>query len=83
MWTLFSSLFSLTLDYIFFFPVSSSSLATAEQQRKHEEGEAEKKGRPNVTALLQMHRTEVLTPGIPRRGVCASDHVLIGAEFQL
>lgn len=61
MWTLHSTLFALTLDYIFLFPSNQ----------------------PAVTALLPTHRTEVLAPGVPRKGICASDHVAIGAELAL
>ncbi|UZJ53212.1 hypothetical protein CBS101457_002532 [Exobasidium rhododendri] len=56
MWTLHSSIFALTLDYIFLFPHEST-----------------------VTALLPTHSTAVLEPGVPRKGVCASDHVAIGS----
>ncbi|EST05715.1 Endonuclease/exonuclease/phosphatase [Kalmanozyma brasiliensis GHG001] len=64
MWTIFSSLFSLTLDYIFMLPKSEGRY-------------------PSVTRLLRTHRTETLQPGVPRKGVCASDHVAIGAEIEL
>lgn len=60
MWTLHSSIFALTLDYIFLFP-----------------------DQVTITALLPTHRTETLAPGVPRKGVCASDHVAIGAEISL
>lgn len=33
--------------------------------------------------LLLPHQTEDMEPGLPRKGVCASDHVLIGAEYDL
>jgi RNA exonuclease NGL2 len=61
MWTLHSSIFALTLDYIFLFPPSH----------------------PTITALLPTHTTSVLEPGVPRRGVCASDHIAIGAELRI
>lgn len=64
MWTIFSSLFSLTLDYIFMLPKSERQF-------------------PAVTRLLRTHRTETLQPGVPRKGVCASDHVAVGAEIEL
>lgn len=70
MWTIFSSLFSLTLDYIFMLPKAA----------------ADDKGPkiyPRVTRLLRTHRTETLQPGVPRKGVCASDHIAIGAEIEL
>lgn len=60
MWTLHSTIFALTLDYIFLFGPQ-----------------------PAVRALLPTHRTAVLEPGVPRRGVCVSDHVAIGAELQM
>lgn len=66
MWTLYSSLFSLTLDFIFLLP--------------NEEGH---KLYPQVTKLLRTHRTDVVQDGLPRKGVCVSDHVAIGAELQL
>lgn len=65
MWTIFSSLFSLTLDYIFILPPSDQAQTA------------------KVTSLLRTHRTETLQPGVPRKGVCASDHVAIGAEIEL
>ncbi|TKY87667.1 hypothetical protein EX895_003248 [Sporisorium graminicola] len=68
MWTIFSSLFSLTLDYIFMLPKANPSVS--EQY-------------PTVTRLLRTHRTETLQPGVPRKGVCASDHIAIGAEIGL
>ncbi|KAL9936704.1 hypothetical protein V8E36_004772 [Tilletia maclaganii] len=70
MWTIFSSLFSLTLDYIFLLP------------RIGDSGQADP-DYPAVTALLRTHRTEVLQPGTPRRYVNASDHIAIGAEVIL
>ncbi|CBQ70899.1 conserved hypothetical protein [Sporisorium reilianum SRZ2] len=69
MWTIFSSLFSLTLDYIFMLPRQAKP-SSSEQY-------------PTVTRLLRTHRTETLQPGVPRRGVCASDHIAIGAEIEL
>ncbi|WFD36819.1 hypothetical protein MCUN1_003709 [Malassezia cuniculi] len=61
-WTLYSSLFRLTLDYIF-----------AGKTRD---------AYPNVTALLSLHPEQVLSErGIPKQGVCASDHIMIGAEY--
>ncbi|GAK64207.1 endonuclease/exonuclease/phosphatase [Moesziomyces antarcticus] len=72
MWTIFSSLFCLTLDYIFMLPkVETSTEARAAPSY------------PTVTRLLRTHRTETLQPGVPRKGVCASDHIAIGAEIEL
>lgn len=71
MWTIFSSLFSLTLDYIFMLPKAGL------------EGETASAEYPTVTRLLPTHRTETLQPGVPRKGVCASDHIAIGAEIEL
>ncbi|GAC98908.1 hypothetical protein PHSY_006503 [Pseudozyma hubeiensis SY62] len=73
MWTIFSSLFSLTLDYIFMLP------------RHSKQGQASSASEPypTVTRLLRTHRTETLQPGVPRKGVCASDHIAIGAEIDL
>lgn len=34
-----------------------------------------------VTSLLTPHRTEDFGPGLPMKGVCASDHVSLAAEF--
>ncbi|SPO32088.1 related to NGL3 - putative endonuclease [Ustilago trichophora] len=71
MWTIFSSLFSLTLDYIFMLP-------------KPKQGESDESEQyPTVTRLLRTHKTETLQPGVPRKGVCASDHIAIGAEIEL
>ncbi|CAO1636016.1 unnamed protein product [Sympodiomycopsis kandeliae] len=68
MWTLYSSLFSLTLDFIFLLPRANVSGG-----RKY----------PMVTKLLRTHRTDVVRQGLPRKGVCVSDHVAIGAELEL
>lgn len=66
-WTLHSSLFRLTLDYILLAPSAS-----------HDESDY-----PNVTALLMLHPESVLHSGVPRLGVCSSDHVMVGAEIAL
>ncbi|KAK0531502.1 RNA exonuclease ngl2 [Tilletia horrida] len=77
MWTIFSALFSLTLDYVFLFPRLGSdgpggaAEATGGSAARY----------PEVTALLRTHRTDVLQPGTPRKYVNASDHVAIGAEI--
>ncbi|CCM05171.1 uncharacterized protein FIBRA_07380 [Fibroporia radiculosa] len=34
-----------------------------------------------VTKIAKPHRTEALQPGIPRKGVCGSDHISLGAEL--
>ncbi|WFD29794.1 hypothetical protein MSPP1_000807 [Malassezia sp. CBS 17886] len=44
---------------------------------------AQADGYPRITALLRVHPKDVLAPGFPRRGVCASDHVMIGAEVEV
>lgn len=36
---------------------------------------------PPITALLRPHPDAVLAPGVPRKGVCSSDHVMLGVEF--
>lgn len=79
MWTIFSSLFSLTLDYVFLLPSPFKAIASASS------GDAGEKiaAFPKVTALLPTHRTEVLEPGVPRKGVCCSDHIAIGAEIEM
>jgi len=35
-----------------------------------------------VTCLLQPHITDNLEPGLPRKGVCGSDHVSLAAEVR-
>ena len=35
-----------------------------------------------VTRLLQPHTTDNLEPGLPRKGVCGSDHVSLAAEVR-
>lgn len=104
MWTLYSPLFGLTLDFIFLFP-SLSLRRRAEMA----EGDGDRLY-PRVTQLLRTHRTDALTstphaepegqpeadanangqtaapaplPGLPRKGVCVSDHIAIGAELEL
>jgi RNA exonuclease NGL2 len=34
-----------------------------------------------VTGFAQPHRTEELEPGLPRKGVCGSDHISLSAEI--
>lgn len=81
MWTLYSSLFGLTLDFIFLMP----SLANQHCQRvPSEAADAQQKDVfPRVTRLLRTHRTGEIEEGLPRRGVCVSDHIAIGAELEL
>lgn len=67
MCTLYSSLFALTLDFIFLLPF------------KNNEGSPVY---PAVTRLLRTHRTEVVKEGLPRKGICVSDHMAIGAELE-
>ncbi|KAJ9118178.1 hypothetical protein QFC22_004082 [Naganishia vaughanmartiniae] len=38
---------------------------------------------PQVNAVLLPHSAESLEPGLPRKNVCASDHVLLGVELQI
>lgn len=33
--------------------------------------------------VLLPHATKDLEPGLPRKGVCASDHTLLGVEYAL
>ncbi|WFD21430.1 hypothetical protein MEQU1_000079 [Malassezia equina] len=66
-WTLHSSLFRLTLDYILLAPNAS-----------HEGPDF-----PTVSSLLILHPESVLHSGVPRLGVCSSDHVMVGAELVL
>lgn len=74
MWTIFSSLFSLTLDYIFLLPKVRQRADVQDQILERY---------PPVSRLLRTHRTKTLQPGVPRKGVCASDHIAIGAEIEL
>lgn len=36
-----------------------------------------------VIGLSRPHRTEDLDPGLPRKGVCGSDHISLSAEIML
>lgn len=38
---------------------------------------AEEEGQVQVDGVLEMPKTEALEPGLPRLGVCASDHLLL------
>ncbi|CAO1626636.1 unnamed protein product [Jaminaea pallidilutea] len=67
MWTLFSSLFGLTLDFIFLLPLTRGAANPY----------------PRVTKLLRTHPTDVLKVGLPKKNVCVSDHVAIGAEIEV
>ncbi|KAF5377429.1 hypothetical protein D9615_005324 [Tricholomella constricta] len=37
--------------------------------------------RSDVIALLSLHRTADLEPGLPQKGVCSSDHISLAAEL--
>lgn len=63
-------------DYVFVFPPTKSVQGQEQEQESMDQV-------PQVTALLRTHRTETLQPGIPRKGVCASDHIAVGAEIVL
>ncbi|PWN21094.1 Endonuclease/exonuclease/phosphatase [Microstroma glucosiphilum] len=81
MWTLYSSLFSLTLDFIFLMP----SPTTQHWRRTPDDApDAQTEDSfPKITRLLRTHRTADIKEGLPRRGVCVSDHIAIGAEVEL
>lgn len=66
-WTLYSSLFHLTLDYILLAPRTQPGGPDY----------------PLITALLPLHPESALRPGVPRQSVCSSDHILLGAELAL
>lgn len=36
-----------------------------------------------VTKIARPHQADVLTPGLPQKGVCGSDHISLGAELFL
>ncbi|KDQ12961.1 hypothetical protein BOTBODRAFT_34103 [Botryobasidium botryosum FD-172 SS1] len=66
MWTNFTHFWRLTLDYIFILDPRGPSNAKA----------------PEVLGVLKTHRSENLEPGLPKLGVCASDHVALVAEIE-
>lgn len=72
MWTHYSALFSLTLDYVLLFPLTTGA-----------DESGTKAAYPTVTKLLRTHRTEVLKGGLPRKGICVSDHISVGAEIEI
>lgn len=65
-WTNFTPLWRLTLDYIFV--IEPAGLPSSRIQ---------------IIKLLQIPRTEDLEPGLPRKGVTASDHLCIGCELKI
>lgn len=38
---------------------------------------------PQVKAILLPHAAKALEPGLPRKNICASDHVLLGVEMEI
>ncbi|KAK4057680.1 RNA exonuclease ngl2 [Microbotryomycetes sp. JL221] len=66
MWTNFTPLWRLAIDYIFLLPPEDTS---------------SNKPRPIFKALLSTHSTETLGSGLPKMGISASDHVAIGARL--
>ncbi|KZT55970.1 hypothetical protein CALCODRAFT_337396 [Calocera cornea HHB12733] len=66
MWTSFTPLWRLTLDYIF-------ALNGVEDNEAVE---------PRVLSVLAPHTTATLEPGLPRKGICASDHIALAAEVE-
>jgi len=38
-------------------------------------------GESTITGVLSGHKTEDLEPGLPRLGICGSDHTLLSAEL--
>ncbi|GAA6038585.1 hypothetical protein JCM8097_009432 [Rhodosporidiobolus ruineniae] len=66
----FTPLWRCTLDYIFLLPPSTSSTSAPPA--------------PQWRSLLEMHDFhEVAEPGLPRKGVSASDHTAVGAVVEL
>lgn len=64
------TLFTLSLrSYIFLLPPST----LAKDSRRQ----------PRFTALLQPHASATMDPGLPRKGVCGSDHIAVAAEIEL
>lgn len=55
-------------DYILR-PPSTSNTTPAEKHLPHK--------------ILLPHKTQDMEPGLPKKGVCASDHTLIGAEYEI
>jgi len=79
MYTSFTHYWRLTLDYIFIqdpliSPLSSPSSPAPHQTEPPPKGE--------IIALLRTHRAEDLEPGLPKLGVCASDHIALCAEIE-
>lgn len=67
MYTNFTPLWRLSLDYIFLV-------------RDHSEEEREES---KFEGLLGLHRTEEMEPGLPRKGIEPSDHIALCAEIHL
>jgi RNA exonuclease NGL2 len=38
---------------------------------------------PQVKGILLPHGAKALEPGLPRKNVCASDHVLLGVDMEI
>jgi len=66
LWTNFTHYWRLTLDYIFILNPRGPSDSKA----------------PEVLGVLKTHRAENLEPGLPKLGICASDHVSLAAEIE-
>ncbi|KAF9515632.1 hypothetical protein BS47DRAFT_1371989 [Hydnum rufescens UP504] len=71
-WTCFTEYWKLTLDYIFICdPPPQTELDFIPP----------KSPRGEIIGLLKTHRAEDLEPGLPKLGVCASDHIALCAEI--
>ncbi|KAF8332341.1 Endonuclease/exonuclease/phosphatase [Cantharellus anzutake] len=92
MYTNFTHYWRLTLDYIFIqdpliaFPADLNTpnlpLSNNDHASSQALGIARPKGEGEIIALLRTHRAEDLEPGLPKLGVCASDHIALCAEIE-
>ncbi|WVQ97282.1 hypothetical protein IAU59_004393 [Kwoniella sp. CBS 9459] len=71
-YTCFTALFRLTLDYLMLLPTHPAAELTPSS------GDTV---RPAVTAILSPPKIIDLGEGLPRKGICASDHLAVGCEI--
>lgn len=91
-WTSFTPLWRLTLDYLFDIPFTPSSPSGAVEgsldggERGSTGGDDDGKQasvRVEPRRVLLPHKTADMEPGLPKKGVCASDHTLLSVEYAL
>ncbi|WVF70931.1 hypothetical protein IAT40_005726 [Kwoniella sp. CBS 6097] len=81
-YTCFTPLFRLTLDYLLLLPPYPSSPTPAPTTGDTEDTSTLPVTlRPEITGVLSPPKIDELGEGLPRKGLCASDHLAFGCEI--